>query len=79
METKTVRLDEEVYERIKAHKRDDETFSEAIDRLTGGYSLLDFARESEGEPSLDVEETKGAMGTASEEAAVEARDDLGIA
>lgn len=43
MGTKTVRLDETVYERIAAHKRDDETFSEAIDRLTGGYSLLELA------------------------------------
>jgi predicted CopG family antitoxin len=43
MGTKSVRLDEDVYERIKAHKREGETFSEAIDRLTSEYSLLDFA------------------------------------
>jgi len=43
MGTKSVRLDEEVYERIAAHKRDDETFSEAIGRLTSDYSLLAFA------------------------------------
>jgi len=43
MGTKSVRLDEEVYERIAAHKRDDETFSEAIGRLTSDYSLLEFA------------------------------------
>jgi len=43
MGTKSIRLDEDVYERIKAHKREDETFSEAIDRLTSDYSLLDFA------------------------------------
>ncbi|RJX51482.1 DUF7557 family protein [Halonotius pteroides] len=42
MGTKSVRLDEEVYKRIAAHKRDDETFSEAIDRLTSDYSLLAF-------------------------------------
>lgn len=42
MGTKTVRLEETVYERIKAHKRDDETFSEAIDRLVDDWSLLDF-------------------------------------
>ena len=42
MGTKTVRLDEDVYERIKAHKQDDETFSEAIDRLVDDWSLLDF-------------------------------------
>lgn len=43
MGTKLVRLDEEIYERIAAHKRDDETFSEAIGRLTSDYSLLAFA------------------------------------
>ncbi|MFC7043264.1 antitoxin VapB family protein [Halonotius sp. GCM10025705] len=49
MGTKSVRLDEEVYERIAAHKRDDETFSEAIDRLTSDYSLLAFAGGSSAE------------------------------
>lgn len=43
MGTKSVRLDEEVYERIAAHKRDNETFSETISRLTSDYSLLAFA------------------------------------
>jgi predicted CopG family antitoxin len=43
MGTKMVRLDEGLYERIEAHKRDDESFSEAIDRLIDDYSLLDFA------------------------------------
>ncbi|MFB6228201.1 MAG: antitoxin VapB family protein [Halobacteriales archaeon] len=43
MGTKMVRLDEGLYERIEAHKRDDESFSEAIDRLIDDYTLLDFA------------------------------------
>ena len=43
MPTKMVRLDEDVYERIKSKKREGETFSAAIDRLTSDYSLLDFA------------------------------------
>ncbi|MFC7141175.1 antitoxin VapB family protein [Halosimplex aquaticum] len=43
MGTKTVRLDDDVYERIKSRKRADETFSEAIDRLTSEWTLLDFA------------------------------------
>ena len=46
MGTKSVRLDEKVYERIAAHKRDDETLSEAIGRLTSDYSLLAFAGDS---------------------------------
>ncbi|MFC7228013.1 antitoxin VapB family protein [Salinirubellus salinus] len=51
MGTKNVRLDEDVYERIKSQKRDDETFSDAIDRLTGEYTLLDFAAEFDDEDS----------------------------
>ncbi len=43
MGTKTIRLEEDVYERVRAEKREEETFSEAIDRLIGGSSLLDLA------------------------------------
>lgn len=42
MPSRTVRLEEDVYERLKAAKRDDETFSEAVDRLLGGGSLVDL-------------------------------------
>lgn len=45
MSTKrTVELDPDVYDRVAAQKRDDETFSEAIARLIGGddVSLLDL-------------------------------------
>lgn len=46
MGTKHVRLDEDVYEQIKDKKREDETFSEAIERLTSEWSLLDLAGTS---------------------------------
>lgn len=46
MGTKSVRLDEDVYERVKAHKRDDETFSEAVARLLQDVSLLDLVDEN---------------------------------
>lgn len=42
MPSTTIRLDEAVYERLKAAKRPDETFSEAVDRLLSGRSLLDL-------------------------------------
>jgi len=42
MGTRDVRLDEDVYERIKSEKRPNETFSETIDRLIGEASLLDL-------------------------------------
>ncbi|ELZ41267.1 hypothetical protein C463_13519 [Halorubrum californiense DSM 19288] len=43
MSTRNVRLDEDVYERIKSEKRPNETFSETVERLIGGASLLDLA------------------------------------
>ena len=55
---------------MRSQKREDETFSEAIDRLTGGASLLDLegtlgdeeadaVREAiEGSRVADVEESK---------------------
>ena len=43
MGTKHVRLDEDVYEAVRARKHEDETFSEAVERLVGGPSLLEIA------------------------------------
>jgi predicted CopG family antitoxin len=37
-----VRIDDHVYERIKASKRDDESFSEAIERLISEHSFQDL-------------------------------------
>lgn len=53
-----VRLDDDVYERIRSQKRDDETFSEAIDRLTSEWTLLDFAA---GDPVVDAETHREAL------------------
>lgn len=41
--SKSIRLSEEAYERLEAHKREDETFSEVVLRLAGERSLLDLA------------------------------------
>jgi predicted CopG family antitoxin len=35
MATKNIGIKEEVYERLKAHKRGDESFSETLDRVLG--------------------------------------------
>jgi predicted CopG family antitoxin len=61
MGTKSVRLDEEVYERVKAHKRDDETFSDAVARLMRDVSLLDLAEESGEYDAERAEEQKNAL------------------
>ena len=67
MGTKTVRLKEDVYERIKAKKRDDETFSEAIDRLTRDVSLLDWVDE-DAEPTPErAERMKSVLDDAAED------------
>lgn len=40
--SKSVRLDEDVYARIEAHERDDETFSDAVARLVGPVPLREL-------------------------------------
>ncbi len=42
--SKQVRLDEDVYAKIADEKREDETFSDAIDRLTSEWSLAEWAQ-----------------------------------
>ena len=42
MGSRTIRLDDDVYERLRENKRDDETFSEAVARLMGGRSLAEL-------------------------------------
>ena len=66
MGTKTVRLSEDVYERIRSEKREGETFSEAIERLTGDYTLMDFAAEFADEDETRWAEHKEAIETADE-------------
>jgi predicted CopG family antitoxin len=41
--SKSIRLSEEAYERLAAHKRENETFSEVVLRLAGERSLLELA------------------------------------
>jgi predicted CopG family antitoxin len=41
--TKHIRVDEDLYERIKSESRPDERLSETVERLIGGPSLLDLA------------------------------------
>jgi len=43
MPTKSVRFDIDLYERVMAHKREEETVSETVERLIDDVSLLDLA------------------------------------
>ena len=53
MGTKQVRIEENVYARIADKKREDETFSEAIDRLISDWSLADWGT---GRPQEEIDE-----------------------
>jgi len=41
--SKSIRLSEEAYDHLAAHKREDETFSDVVLRLAGERSLLELA------------------------------------
>lgn len=41
--SKSIRLSEDAYERLAAHKREDETFSDVVLRLAGERSLVEIA------------------------------------
>jgi predicted CopG family antitoxin len=66
-----IRLDEDVYELIKATKRDDESFSDAVERLIGGRSLRDLRGLFDSE---QVDEMRAAIDAAEHDDREEVRD-----
>lgn len=54
--SKSIRLSEEAYERLAAHKQDDETFSDVVLRLAGERSLLELAGILSDEEAAAMEE-----------------------
>ncbi|WP_435078133.1 DUF7557 family protein [Halococcus sp. AFM35] len=66
-----VRLQDHVYERIRANKHDDESFSEAVERLIGGRSLRDLRGVFDED---EVAEMREAVDAADERDREEARE-----
>lgn len=65
---KHIRVPARVHDRIKALKRDNETMGEAVNRLIGGYTLNNFATETE---QIDDETERQELTEAYEEYAEE--------
>jgi predicted CopG family antitoxin len=57
MGTKTIRLDDEAYERIAERKREGESFSDVVKRIAGERSLLELAGVLTDEETETMRET----------------------
>ena len=55
MPTKTISLDQEAYEHLKAHKREDESFSDVVKRIAGERSWMEIAGILSDEEAEDLE------------------------
>ncbi len=53
--SKNIRLSDEAYERLQAHKAEDETFTDVVLRLAGEHSLLELAGVLDDEEAAAME------------------------
>lgn len=64
MATKTISLSEDAYERLKGMKREGESFSDVVRRLTAGVELRNFHGVLSGDTADELEATIAARRTA---------------
>ncbi|WP_458190108.1 antitoxin VapB family protein [Haladaptatus sp. NG-WS-4] len=73
-DTKTVALSESAYERLKARKREGESFSDVVERLAGERSLLEIV--GTGSPDDGYAESVKNAGSSLSEGADAVRESL---
>lgn len=76
MPTKTISLDEEAYERLRAHKGEGESFSEVVKRLAGERSWNEVAGILDAEAADDLEDAIEAGRARSRERSERVADEL---
>jgi len=78
MGTKQVRLDEDVYAKLKDKKREDESFSDAIDRLTSDWSLADWGGWLDESAATEHREMLDELAATDREQTEQLLDQLGV-
>lgn len=71
---RTIRLDDDVYERLAAEKRDDESFSDVVERLLGGDNVLDVYGKRAEQGTEDLREAINGAETGNRARVEELRD-----
>ncbi len=62
MATKTINLTEGAYSRLQALKREGESFSDVVDRLTGKFALLELVGILDEETARRLRDAKKELG-----------------
>lgn len=78
MGTKQVRLDEDVYAKLADKKREGESFSDVIDRLTADWSLAEWGGWMSEEAVMEHREMLDELATADRQESADLLDQLDV-